>query len=629
MGLPYCTWTNNPVVKMRRIVILALSLILLGAVFSSGCIGGGQSSSSSPSQTHSAVSSSSSTRSTSGSTSLSSSSAAYYPITVKDYLNRTVAIKAEPMRVVTLAPAITEDLYYLGLFARVVGVTNYDDFPPAVGNVTRVGGYGKYANLERIAALKPDLIIADTFSQPILSKLEEIAPVVVLRAHSIKDIEGNLLLLGRIFNRENEAKEVVSKFSAQLREISSAVASEPKVRVFYVVWNNPITTAGGDSFISQLINLAGGVNIFNDTKGWPAVSMEQVIARNPDVIILTPHCGMTVDEAFKKFSGTKAAATGRIYMIKNENDLIHPSPRLTRGLETLAKLLHPDAFKSSYPMRVVDFMNRTVTIEKEPERIVSLAPSITETLFAIGAGDKVVGVTKYADWPAAVRNVTRVGGYGKYANLERIAALKPDLIIADDFALPILNKLEEIAPVVIVAPKSIEGIYKQIELLGKVTNREEEADLVVGEMEGVVNYVRSKVSNLSRPRVFFVLSYYNGYWTAGRGTFVNSLINLAGGVNIFNDTEGWVKVSEEQVIARNPDVIILLPNAGINASELCGGPLSGTTAVREGRVFTVENGDVYQRPSPRITIALQELADFLHPKAFGLSYNSTCAVATS
>ncbi len=601
---------------MKKTAVL-LILVFLGAVVASGCIG---SNATTTPSTSPSLSTPSPTKTTT-SVQQTQSQKAYYPVTVKDFANRTVTIKAEPKRVVTLAPSITEDLYYLGLFNRVVGVTNYDDFPPGVANVTRIGGYGKYANLEKIAALKPDLILADSYSLPILPKLEKIAPVVIVDPHSLSDIPRALILLGKVFNAQDAAKKAVDEFNAEINAISSAVKNEPRVKVFYVVWNKPLMTAGGDTFISDIINLAGGTNIFNDTKGWPTVSVEQVLKRDPQVIILTPHCGMTIEDVYKgPLSGTTAARDGKVYMIENESDLIHPSPRVVKGLEILAKLLHPDAFKAKYPMTITDFAGRKVTIEKEPERIVSLAPSITETLFYIGAGDKLVGVTNYADFPPAVKNITRVGGYGKYANLEKIAALKPDLIIADDFSLPILNKLEEIAPVVIVAPKNLSGVYRQIELLGKITNREEGALTVVAEMRATVAYVESLVRGKSKPKVFFILSYYNGYWTAGNGTFINDLINLAGGKNIFSDIEGWKAVSEEQIVARNPEVIIISPNAGIKPEDLCKGPLASVNAVKNGRVYVLSDENLVVRPGPRIVLGLEEIAELIHPKAF--NYNA-------
>ncbi len=607
---------------MRRTALFII-LLLVGAVIASGCIGSKTTRSSTP--VASPETPSSVEPSTTPETSMSK-----YPITITDFANRTVTIEKEPKKVVTLAPSITEDLYYLGLFNRVVGVTDYDDFPPEVRNVTRVGGYGKYANLEIIASLQPDLILADGYSMPILSELEKIAPVVIVDPHGIDDIPGALELLGKIFHAEENAKRVISEFNSSIEEISSAVKDYPKPGVFYIVWNDPLMTAGGDTFISDVIELAGGRNIFNDTTGWPAVSPEQVIERNPDVIILTPHCGMTVQDVYSgPLATTKAAREGKVYVIENENDLIHPSPRVVKGLETVARLLHPEAFRVSYPLIVTDFAGRKVTIEREPQRIVSLAPSITETLFYIGAGDKVVGVTDYDDFPPAVKNITRVGGYGKYANLEIIASLNPDLIVADDFSMSILDSLEKIAPVIIVSPKSIDDIYRKIELLGKVTNREEGAREVIAEMKARVNYVRSMVEGKPKVRTFFILSYYNGYWTAGNGTFINDLINLAGGENVFADFTGWGVASEEQIVARNPEVIIISPNSGIKPEDLCSGPLSSVDAVKSGRVYVLSDEDLVVRPGPRIVYGLEEIAEYLHPEAFNYQPQPLVCNATS
>ncbi|NJE06167.1 ABC transporter substrate-binding protein [Thermococcus sp. M36] len=606
---------------MKRTTVL-LMVLLLGAVVASGCIGNGtattsptntspQPTASTPEQTRAATSSSIPTQ--------TETEKPYYPATITDFANRTVTIEKEPLKVVTLAPSITEDLYYLGLFDRVVGVTDYDDFPPEVASVTRIGGYGKYANLEIIASLQPDLILADSYSLSIIDDLEKIAPVVIVDPHSLGDIPRALELLGEVFNAEGNAQKAIAKFNAGIEAIYSAVKSEPRLGVFYVVWNSPLMTAGGGTFISDVIKLAGGENVFNDTAGWPTVSPEQVIERNPDVIILTPHCGMTVQDVYSgPLANTKAARDGRVYVIENENDLIHPSPRVVKGLETIAKLLHPEAFRVKYPLTVTDFEGRTVTIEKEPERIVSLAPSITETLFYIGAGGKVVGVTDYDDFPPAVNNITRIGGYGKYANLEVMASLNPDLIIADDFSLSILDSLEKIAPVIIVAPKSIEDIYRQVELLGKVTNREEGARTVIADMKAKVSYITSAVSGKPKVKTFFLLSYYNGYWTGGNGTFISDLITLAGGENIFSDVSGWGAASEEQIIERNPEVIIISPNAGIKPEDLCSGPLSEVDAVKNGRVYVLSDENLVVRPGPRIVHGLEEIAGYLYPEAFNL-----------
>jgi len=547
--------------------------------------------------------------------------------------NRTVTIKSEPTRVVSLAPSITEDLYYLGLFNRLVGVTKYADFPPQVRNVSKVGGYGAYASLEKIAALKPDLIIADNavfWKKGFLQDLEKIAPVIIVDPTSLSQIPNAIYLLGKVFNRQQKAVEVVDEFKAELSAIHSLVANRTRVEVFYVVWNKPLMTVGKESFINGIIDIAGGVNVFgNLSKAYPTVSLEEVIVKDPDVIILTPHCGMTIEEAYSMFKDTKAAKMGQIYMIEDEGALVHPSPRVVNGTEIMARLLHPDAFRTKYPLTVRDMANRTVMIPREPRRIVSLAPSVTETLFYIGAGSELVGVTKYADWPPAVANISRVGGYGAYASLEKIAALKPDLIIADNAVLwkkGFLQDLEKIAPVIIVDPKSIDGIYEQVKLLGKVTNREEQATLVVAEMKARIRYVEQEVANASRPKVMFLLSAYKGYLVAGGNTFADSMIRIAGGVNVFHNLTGWKAVTASEIVKANPEVVIVMPY--VNTSIFCHEPLSSIDAAKKGHVYAVSNSDIFQRPSPRIVEAIVELAEYLHPNIFKFhTHPLVCSVA--
>ncbi|WP_297506606.1 ABC transporter substrate-binding protein [Thermococcus sp.] len=597
--------------KSRAFLLLVL---LIGAVVASGCMG--SNSANTPSTTKSPEQSLSKTQTASQATYRS-----HYPLEVRDFANRTVTIKTEPRRVVSLAPSITEDLYYLGLLDRVVGITGYEDWPEEAKKIESVGGYGAYANLEVIASLKPDLILADSavfYKEGFLENLEKIAPVVIIDPKGIDEIPRAIELLGKVFGREEKAKEVIEEFNAKVNALREATSGKERPKVFYVVWHDPLTTAGGDTFINDVIFLAGGVNVFNDTKGWPQVSREEVLARNPDVIVLTPHCGLGLEDAYRLFAGTKAVKTGHVYLIENENDLIHPSPRIVRGIEAMAKLLHPEAFKTRYPLTIRDMMNRTVTIKAEPQRVVSLAPSITETVFYLGAGDKLVGVTKWADWPPAVKNITRVGGYGAYANLEVIASLKPDLILADNAVLykkGFLENLEKIAPVVILNPKGIDEVYTQVELLGKVLNREEQALLVTAEMKARIGSIQGAVSNLTRPKVMYLISTYNGYWIAGKDTFADDLIKLAGGENAFEDVTGWKAVSAEEIVARNPDVVVIA-SAYVSPDIFCSGPLSTIKASKEGKVYTVSDPNVFQRPSPRVVLALEELAKLLHPEAF-------------
>lgn len=294
----------------------------------------------------------------------------------------------------------------------------------------------------------------------------------------------------------------------------------------------------------------------------------------------------------------------------------------TTQTETVTKEAH------YYPITVKDFANRSITIEKEPERIVSLAPSITETLYYLGALDKVVGITKFDDFPPDVKEGrTVVGGFSD-PNIEIIASLKPDLIIATSMHYKYLGQLEQIAPVIVVAPGNMDGIYQQLKLFGEVLNKQGEAEGVINFMKAKIDEIESKVGDKPKVKVFYIV-WSNPLMTAGRGTFINDLISLAGGENIFGDVKGWPQVSFEEVIGRDPDVIILPPHAGITREELCKSELSKTRAVRNGMVFALSDDDIISRPSPRIVEGLEEFARLIHPDAFHYNLNPLVCNATA
>ncbi|NJE26720.1 ABC transporter substrate-binding protein [Thermococcus sp. MV5] len=283
---------------------------------------------------------------------------------------------------------------------------------------------------------------------------------------------------------------------------------------------------------------------------------------------------------------------------------------------------------SHYPVVVIDFAGKEVTVNKEPQKIVSLAPSITEILYFIGALDKVVGVTKFDNYPENVQEGrTVIGGFSD-PNIEVIASLEPDLIVGTSMHIKYLDQLEKIAPVIIIDPKSIEEIYEAVELLGKVTNKEEKASEVVNYMEEMIEETRSKVKGAPRVKVFYIV-WSDPLMSVGNGTFIHDLITIAGGENIFGDAQGWPQVSVEEVLSRNPEVIILPPHAGISAEDLCNSTLANTDAVKTGRVYTLSSDDIVSRPSPRIIEGLKEIAGFLHPEIFNFTYQPLICEATT
>ncbi|MGB9779795.1 ABC transporter substrate-binding protein [Caldanaerobacter sp.] len=272
--------------------------------------------------------------------------------------------------------------------------------------------------------------------------------------------------------------------------------------------------------------------------------------------------------------------------------------------------------KTQFPLKVTDFLGREVTIEKQPERIVSLVPSVTELLFAIGAGSKVVGVTDFDNYPEEVKDIPKVGGF-KGPNIEAITAQKPDIIFASRLSgKEQMESLEKMGiPVVVLDAQNFDQIYQSIELLGKITGNEKKAEEVINDMKSKIKEISDKVKDLPKVKVFYLVSL-DGNWTAGKGTFIDEIINLAGGENVASDVNGWAQYSIEELVKKNPDVIITSPHAGDvkDLKNMAG--YKDTNAVKNDKVFVVSNDDIIVRGTNRIVLGLEEVAKFLHPEAF-------------
>ncbi len=278
-----------------------------------------------------------------------------------------------------------------------------------------------------------------------------------------------------------------------------------------------------------------------------------------------------------------------------------------------------------YPLTVTDDLGREVTIPGRPDKIISLAPSNSEILFAVGAGDQVVGVTQYCNYPPEACQAKEViGGFSpKSMSIEKILALEPDVVFsAGSFHMPVIEALEKAGvPVVALDPQGFEGIYDDILLVGQITDHAEEAEALVADMKARVAAVTAAVADIpaeERLKVFYEV-WDEPLMTAGPDTFIGQMIELAGGVNIFGDMEEqYPQVSAEVVIERNPDVI-LGPDSHADAltpEKIAARPgWENIKAVQTGRIYTV-NGDIVSRAGPRVVDALETIAQLLYPERF-------------
>lgn len=266
------------------------------------------------------------------------------------------------------------------------------------------------------------------------------------------------------------------------------------------------------------------------------------------------------------------------------------------------------------PPVVVDDYGRAVSLSSTPQRIISIAPSVTEMVFAIGAGERLVGVDSESDFPPGARGIQKVGSYVS-PSLERIIMLDPDLLLVSDLTPPqVVSAVEDKGiKVFVVAPESIKGIAQSMRKLGSILGAEESAEAAADEFERKVAEVEMKAGGQkTRPKVY--MEYYP-YWTFGPGSFGHDLIELAGGINIGEKLKSqYAEVSNEFVVSENPDVILVTRGRHSyttmdSVKERPG--WNSTNAVKNNSIYYI-NDDIISRPGPRMVDALEELYGILN-----------------
>jgi len=280
-------------------------------------------------------------------------------------------------------------------------------------------------------------------------------------------------------------------------------------------------------------------------------------------------------------------------------------------------------------MTVTDSAKRSVTIAGSPQRIVSLAPSATEIAFALGLGSRVVAVDAWSDYPADVKNLPKIKVFP--VNFEQVVALKPDLVLAAGIQGPDeIKRLEDLKLTVLVVGATVttfDSVATDIALVGKVTGTEAQAKALTDAMKQKVDAIKAKVANAKvKPRVYWELDATDPAkpYTPGPGSFINDMITLAGGVNIAaNAKSAYPQLSAEEIIAANPDLIILSNSCSFFAYPGCV-PVetvktrkgwSAIDAVKNDNAFPIDD-NLVSRPGPRIVDGLEAAAKLIQPELF-------------
>jgi len=269
------------------------------------------------------------------------------------------------------------------------------------------------------------------------------------------------------------------------------------------------------------------------------------------------------------------------------------------------------------PQYFFDDLGRLVAINGTPQRIISLAPSNTEILFALGLGDKVVGVTMYCDYPPEALEKEKVGGYVT-PDIEKIVALNPDLIlVAYGTPMEVINTMVGLGLTVFgIKTTDLADLLNDIRRIGEITDKEVEAQALTSEMASNIEAIADATSELeNRPKVFYIVGHEPSLWTAGSGTFIHELIEKGGGVNTCQNITGYSEISIEYVLARDPEIIITSSWPGVYEWAMNETALNATDARQNNRVFACDD-NLVQRPGPRLVEGLEWFAYFIHPEIF-------------
>ena len=267
---------------------------------------------------------------------------------------------------------------------------------------------------------------------------------------------------------------------------------------------------------------------------------------------------------------------------------------------------------------LTDMTGREITLDEPATRIVALTPSDCEILYAIGAGDLLVGRGKYCDYPAEVLDIPAVES-GSDTNIEQIVELQPQVLIMSTMSQTDeqVQQLEAAGIHVVVSDaQDIDGVYTAINMIGELVGKQDEAASVVESMQRTFDEIKANAGDGTKTIYFEVSPLEYGLWTAGTGTFMDEIANMMGLKNCFSDVEGWAGISEEQVLERNPDYILTIsmyygegPTPEEEIASRAG--WENVTAVKNGKILNLQNNEL-SRPAPRLAEGAKALYDFVY-----------------
>ncbi len=515
-------------------------------------------------------------------------------------------------RIIAYGSAPVEFLFAMGEGHRLAGTHIYATYPPEAEAIPKVGDSFNI-NFEKILELEPDLIY--TFFGSSVPDLEALGIKVLYldTPDTLPEIAQQIRTWGKIVGNVEGAEEVAKGFEARVDNLLSKLVSvEAGPRVFHD--QSDFWTAGPDTLIGRIYTLLKANNIAVGVSGYAQLSPEVIVERDPQVIVTTFPGRADAIESNPGFSDVTAIKQGRVYTV-DAGPISVAGLRTVDGIEELAKLVHPEQFglaiATPAPVLITDSDGKVVSFTEPPQRIVAYGSAPVEFLFAMGEGDRLAGTHIYADYPPEAEAIPKVGDSFNI-NFEKILELEPDLIYT--FYGSSVPDLEELGIKVLYldTPEDLPEIAAQIRTWGQIVGNVDGAEEVAKGFEARVNDLLGKLASVEAgPRVFHDQS---DFWTAGPDTLIGRIYTLLKAENIAQDITGYVQLSPEVIVERDPQVIVTtFPG---RAEEIQSNPaFANISAIKEGRVYTVDASPI-SVAGLRTVDGIEEIAALIHPELF-------------
>ena len=539
-----------------------------------------------------------------------------YPLVVET-INGDISIADRPTKILSLSPTATEILFAVGAGDQVIAVDDQSNYP-AEAPTSGISGYAP--NLEAILALEPDLVVHSYLPEDIEQGLANVGipSLPQFAAQTLEDTYQQIEQLGLVTDNSDSALAQVQSMRDSVDQLVARTSNLDSFS-FYHELDQTYYSVTSATFIGQVYDMLGLQNIADAAEGagsgYPQLSEEYILSQDPDLIFLadTKCCAQSIETVSERNGWNALTAVQSQKIIELDDDIASRwGPRVVEFLEAIVvaiEQIDSEVAQSVYPL-VVETINGDISIADRPTKILSLSPTATEILFAVGAGDQVIAVDDQSNYPAEAPT-SGISGYAP--NLEAILALEPDLVVHSYLPEDIEQGLANVGIPSLpqFAAQTLEDTYQQIEQLGLVTDNSDSALAQVQSMRDSVDQLVARTSNLDSFSFYHELD--QTYYSVTSATFIGQVYDMLGLQNIADAAEGagsgYPQLSEEYILSQDPDLIFLADTKCCAQSIETVSERNGwnaLTAVQSQKIIELDD-DIASRWGPRVVEFLEAI----------------------